>query len=136
MIVPLQQPPDRKRSPPNLAERKHTNLPSKRRCGLSSNLGTDAVFMRMKPSLNWLLIFVPLHSRFAFFYLPEPFARQLTTTCGIQAFLPVRPMECTPLSEKAKRAYELRAAAGCKPGRLHRPQACIPPDSYRWSRIM
>jgi hypothetical protein len=71
-----------------------------------------------------------------FSILPEPFARQLTTTCGTQAFLPVRPMECTPLSEKAKRAYELRAAAGCKPGRPHRPQACIPPDSYRWSRIM
>src|SRR6476469_10573576 len=123
MIVPLQQPPHRKCSPPNLAERKHTNLPSKRRCGLSSNLGTHAVFMRMKPSLNWLLILVPIAFALRFFLSARTFCEALTTTCGTQAFLPVRPMECTPLSEKAKRAYELRAAAGCKPGRLHRPQA-------------
>jgi hypothetical protein len=83
-----------------------------------------------------LPIFVPIAFALRFFLSARTFCEALTTTCGTQAFLSVRPMECTPLSEKAKRAYELRAAAGCKPARPHRPQACIPPDSYRWSRIM
>src|SRR5207248_3865259 len=36
------------------------NLPNKRRCGLSTSLGAGAVFMSIKPSLSWLLMFAPI----------------------------------------------------------------------------
>src|SRR2546422_3806550 len=87
MIVPLQQPPDRKCSPPNLDERTHPNLPSKRRGGLSSSPRTRAVFMSMKPSLNWLLIFAPI--AFALRFWPGQVTSTALFVCSALAIIPV-----------------------------------------------
>src|SRR5881275_412345 len=68
-------------------ERKHPNLPSKRRCGLSSSPGARAVFMRMKPSLNWLLIFAPI--AFALRFWPGQAHPTALFVCSAIAIIPV-----------------------------------------------
>src|SRR5438132_4650391 len=87
MIVTLQQPPDRKCSPPNLDGRTHPNLPSKRRGGLSSSPGARAVFMSMKPSLNWLLPLVPV--AIALRYWPAIANPTALFICSAIAIVPV-----------------------------------------------
>src|SRR5438128_934132 len=68
-------------------ERKHPNLPSKHRCALSSNPGAGAVFMNMKPSLNWLLIFAPI--AFALRFWPGQVNPTALFVCSGLAIIPV-----------------------------------------------